>query len=450
MQPAGERHRSEITAARDTERARWSSIQIAPSTARRAADLIGAIHGVTPLLPIASVDRDGVKLRILGKFENVQAVYTFKARGAEFLVHHIAEQFHNRSGMYRERKGALKRGPPAFVTASAGNHAQGVTLAAKRHKFAIIVFMPEGAPAVKQERVKELGGEVRLVPGKFDDCLAAALRHTKSAPGLLFVPPYEHPDIMAGQASVGVEILRQSVAHPNYIRLARDFPFALEDHRLPHVVLCGLGGGGLSSGIGAVMQEFFAISNHKIRVIGVQSTAADSMYRSFKNGELSPSSDLEARTVADGIAVKQASPRMLATVKRYVDQVALVDEPRIHAAIKYLANHPHFMDRRWDTMEVGGNVPHRALPESADHVWRARRMDRIEGAGAAPLAAAISGDLYGEIDWRAIAAGRSELNVVCVLSGGNIPRDKWYEIAGRAPPTWGRPSRDSSGGTDAK
>ncbi len=411
-------------------------IAIPTKSARHAAKYFERIHGITPILPLERFERNGIEINLWGKFENVQAVYTFKARGAEYFIHHIAEQYHNKSGFFRVRKNQPENGTdvdsrPFFVTASAGNHAQGVALAADRHKFGAYVFMPKSAPEVKWARVKELGAKIMFVEGTFNDALEAAWAFKEKSENRIFVHPYDHPDIMAGQATVGVEILSQALRmyHPDYLKVAKDYRWALETAtHLPDAILCGLGGGGMVSGIGAVVKEFNAIAGTSIKVIGVQSDAADSMYQSLKAGKLMPSSDLEAVTIADGIAVKKALPRMVATVRDNVSQVVVVDEGSIRKGIGYIAKHPGLENQRWRTHEVNEGVPHRALPLGAQHVTKARRVNRVEGAAAAPYAAAFFGDKHGELDWSAIANGKKKINVVCVLSGGNIIREKWSEI----------------------
>jgi len=399
--------------------AKESSISIPSKGARKAAEHIRSIHGVTPILPLETLVRDGVVINLSGKFENVQSMYTFKARGAEWFVYGLMKQYVNRSGRFRNDDTE-----PVLVTASAGNHAQGVALAAKRYGIEAIIFMPTTTPDVKTARVDEVGGNIKLVGEVFDDSLKEALKFKRESPNRIFVPPYEHPQIMAGQATVGVELLSQACPlHPDYMRVAE------YDWSVPDVIISGLGGGGLISGIGAVVQEFNKVSGKNIRAIGVQTEAADSMYQSVKAGEYRPSSDMATKSVADGIAVKEASLRMMRTVKEYVDQVVLVTEEDIIRGLAYINQHPNLKERVWRTQEVNNPaIPFRNLPKGAIHVYAERPLNRVEGAAAAPYAAVVLGDKHGEIDWREIAGDRKELNVVCVLTGSNIPTKKLTEL----------------------
>ena len=395
-----------------------SSIQIPPKEAAKAAKHIASIHGITPILPLEILVRDGVILHLLGKFENVQSVFTFKTRGAEWFVYNLMVEYHTRSGKFRRDSTQ-----PVLVTASAGNHAQGVALAAKRYGLGAHIFMPTNTPDVKKSRVDELGGKIVLVGNVFDEALVEALRYKSESRNRVFVPPYENPSVMAGQATVGVELLSQFCPlHPNYLRVARyEWP-------VPDVIICGLGGGGLVSGIGSIVQEFNIISGKNIRVIGVQTEAADSMYQSIKAGEYRESSDMSAKSVADGIAVKKASPRMIRTVRQYVNQVVLVSEENIIKGIAYINQHPD-LQREWKTQEViNPAIPFRRFPEGATQVYEARPLNRIEGAAAAPYAAVVFGDKYQEINWRDIAGDKRELNVVCILTGSNIPSQRIEEF----------------------
>ena len=165
-----------------------SPIAIPPKEARKAAAHISRIHGETPIIPLESFERDGVKVNLFGKLENIQSVYTFKARGSEWFVYNLMTQYHNSTGRFRSN-----REKPSLVTASAGNHAQGVALAAKRYGLEAVIFMPEGTPAVKTKRVGELGARIEMVGDVFDKSLAAARAYNSESPSRIFVPPFENP-----------------------------------------------------------------------------------------------------------------------------------------------------------------------------------------------------------------------------------------------------------------
>lgn len=399
-------------------------VSIYGSNARKAAAHLRNIYGVTPLLPLETFEVDGISVNLLGKFENVNSMYTFKVRGAEWFVYKLMEEYTNKTGRFRNKKDL---GLPAVFTASAGNHAQGASLSANRYGLEAIVFMPESTPKAKWRRVKELGVEIVFVDGFFDNALAAAKKYKEEHENAFFIPPFENTDIMEGQASVGVEILSQMCSHGDYMQLA-DFDWL--SWETPDAILCGLGGGGLASGIGAVVQEFNNKSGKKIKVIGVQTEAADSMYRSIKSGgAFQESTDMNAKSIADGIAVKKASERMIRTVMEYVDKVVLVSEEDIKKGIAYINQHPHFVDRFYKTTErQSPYAPHRKLPSGDEPLFRERPFNRVEGAAAAPYAAAVFGDKFNEIDWTEIAGGKNKVTAVCVLTGSNISSAKYKEF----------------------
>lgn len=397
-------------------------IEISARNARRASEHLRSIYGTTPILPLETIEIDGVTVELLGKFDNVHSMYTFKVRGAEWFTYNLMNEYFNETGRFRNRKGKEK---PILITASAGNHAQGMALAANRYGLDAVVFMPESTPRAKWRRVKELGAEVKFVDGFFDDALAAALDFKNNNSDAVFVPPFENPYIMEGQATVGVEILSQMCPYGDPFKLA-DFDWL--SWETPDAILCGLGGGGLASGMGAIAQEFNKKSGKEIKVIGVQTEYADSMYQSVKaGGSFRESTDMGAKSVADGIAVKKASERMIRTVMKYVDQVALVSEDDIKKGIAYIHQHPHLAGSVYGTPErETAHIPHRKVPSKS--LYRERPLNRVEGAAAAPYAAVIFGDLYNEIDWTKIAGDKNEVTAVCVLTGSNISSEKYNEF----------------------
>ncbi|MCK4551104.1 MAG: pyridoxal-phosphate dependent enzyme, partial [Candidatus Aenigmarchaeota archaeon] len=390
---------------------------------RKTATHIENIYGKTPILPLEHFEKDGIKIKLFGKFENVQSMYTFKVRGAEWFTYNLVEEYSNKTGRFRNKK--LKE-TPVLITASAGNHAQGVALAANRYGLKSVVFMPKSTPNAKRRRVEELGAKIVLVDGFFDDALDEAKKYKKEQENAVFVPPYEDPQIMEGQATIGVEILSQLCSYGDYRKLA-DFDWL--DWETPDVILCGLGGGGLSSGIGSVIKEYNEKSGKNIKVIGVQSDAADSMYQTIKNNTLQESTAMDAITLADGIAVKKASERMSHTVKKYVNQIVLVSEESIKKSIAYIHQHPDIHGTVYGTTErETPSAPQRKLPGDEPEVYRKRELNRVEGAGAAPYAAVVFGDNHNEINWKEIAGDKKEINVVCVLTGANISSSKYKEF----------------------
>lgn len=224
------------------------------------------------------------------KTENLQLTGSFKLRGAYYKISQLGE----------EQRSA------GVIACSAGNHAQGVALAATRMGIKSIVCMPDGAPISKVEATKALGAEVRLVKGAYDDAAAYAARLQQET-GMTFVHPFNDDEVIAGQGTIGLEILDQ----------------------LPDVdaVICPVGGGGLISGVAFAIKQL----NPKVKVYGVQAENAPGMARSIREG--SPVTLESAKTFADGIAVKHPGDLTFDLVSRYVDDVVTVSEDEIAAAI---------------------------------------------------------------------------------------------------------------------
>lgn len=393
-----------------------SPIRLTPANIHLASSHIRSIFGATPILPLEELDRDGIRIHLLGKFENAEALYTFKARGAEWMVYNLIREY-RRHPKKITGDGSL----PILVTASAGNHAQGVALAANRYGLESLIFMPENTPDVKVNRVEELGASIQFVGGFFDESLAAAKEYAVGEKKRIFIPPYEHGRIMEGQGSIAVEILSTLCPwHPDYLEV-RKFQW-----QWPDAIVAGVGGGGLISGVGAIVEEFNLKTGAKTQVIGVQTEAANSMYNSLNQGMLMSSTYPNMKTIAEGIGVKQASERMFRTVQQYIDTIAQVKESEIATAMAYLAEHPIYRNELWASWErLNQNVPERDFPKhdkTAD--GRKRPLNIAEGAGVAGYAAV----LFGDIDWKDMVNGRDELTVVCVITGSNIPFDKHAEL----------------------
>nr|MBP8867226.1 threonine ammonia-lyase, biosynthetic [Propionivibrio sp.] len=199
----------------------------------------------------------------------------------------------------------LKRG---VICASAGNHAQGVALSAAKIGCRAVIVMPTTTPAIKVEAVQSLGGEVVLAGDSFDDAYAHALELEK-AQKLTFVHPFDDPDVIAGQGTIGMEILRQ--------------------HGKPiHAVFCCVGGGGLIAGVAAYIKRL----RPETKIIGVESIEADAMTQSLAAGKR-----IRLKQVglfADGAAVKQVGEETFRLCQQYVDEMICVDTDAICAAIK--------------------------------------------------------------------------------------------------------------------
>lgn len=230
--------------------------------------------------------------RIYFKREDMQSVFSFKLRGA-----------YNKMAQLPPEK--LKRG---VICASAGNHAQGVALSAVKLGCRAIIVMPTTTPQVKVDAVKARGGEVVLHGESYSDAYQHALDLEKKHK-LTFVHPFDDPDVIAGQGTIGMEILRQ---HPDDI----------------HAIFVPIGGGGIIAGIAAYVKAV----RPEIKVIGVQSVESDAMARSLKAGRRINMPDVGL--FADGTAVKLVGEETFRLAKQYVDDVILVDTDAVCAAIK--------------------------------------------------------------------------------------------------------------------
>ena len=229
---------------------------------------------------------------ILFKREDMQPVFSFKLRGAYNKIAQLSPE-------------RLKRG---VICASAGNHAQGVALSAAKVGCRAVIVMPTTTPAIKIEAVRSRGGEVVLAGESYDDAYAHALELEK-VEKLTFVHPFDDPDVIAGQGTIGMEILRQ---HPKPI----------------HAVFCCVGGGGLISGVAAYIKRL----RPETKIIGVEAIDADAMTQSLAAGKRVRLK--QVGLFADGAAVKYVGEETFRLCQQYVDEMVLVDTDAICAAIK--------------------------------------------------------------------------------------------------------------------
>ena len=227
------------------------------------------------------------------KKENLQVTGAFKIRGAYNKIASLSQE---------EREGGV-------VAASAGNHAQGVALSAQKFGIRAVIVMPESTPLTKINGVKHYGAEVILAGSNYDEAYAYALKYGKEN-NLTFVHPFEDEAVIAGQGTVGLEILE-----------------ACEDL---DAVIVPIGGGGLISGVATAIKE----TNPNIEVIGVSASGAPAFKESYESKK--PIDSTSVRTIADGIAVRDTSPVTLEYALRYVDEVLSVDDEEIASAILYL------------------------------------------------------------------------------------------------------------------
>jgi len=230
--------------------------------------------------------------RIYFKREDMQSVFSFKLRGAYNKMAHLTDA-------------QLRRG---VICASAGNHAQGVALSARTLGCRAVIVMPTTTPGVKVEAVRARGGEVVLAGDSYSDAYQHALALEKKHK-LTFVHPFDDPDVIAGQGTIGMEILRQ---HAGPI----------------DAVFVAIGGGGLIAGVGAYIKAV----RPEIRVIGVQTTDSDAMARSLATGRRVTLTDVGL--FSDGTAVKQVGEETFRLAKEVIDEIILVDTDAVCAAIK--------------------------------------------------------------------------------------------------------------------
>ena len=272
------------------------------------------------------------------KTENLQVTGSFKVRGAYYKMSKLSEA--------ECAKGV--------IACSAGNHAQGVALAAEKKGIKAVICLPATAPISKVEATKSYGAEVCLVDGVYDDAYKKALE-LRDEYGYTFIHPFNDEDVIAGQGTIALEILEQ-----------------LED---VDAVIVPVGGGGLISGIAYTLKSI----NPKIKVYGAEAAGAASMTASINNGRVEELSSVS--TVADGIAVKKAGDLTYEICKNYVDGIVTVTDDEISAAIL-------------------------ALMEKQKLV--------TEGAGAAAVAAAMFGkvDVEGKKTVCLLSGGNIDVNIL--------------------------------------
>lgn len=240
--------------------------------------------------------------RVLLKAENLQRVGAFKIRGGLSAVRNLSDE-------------QLSRG---VVTYSSGNHGQAVALAARLSGSRAVVFMPETAPAGKVAAARGYGADVRFAGTTSVDRRREAERLAASE-GLTVVPPFDHPDIIAGQGSVGLEILEQLE------ELATEFASAAPDH-----LLVPVGGGGLLAGVSLVLKE----ARPDVRIHGVEPEAANGLYRALAAGE--PVDTPVAPTIADGLCPLRIGSLPFEIVRERVAGSILVTDAEIRKAVHFL------------------------------------------------------------------------------------------------------------------
>ncbi len=252
-----------------------------------AAAVLKGVARKTDVIPAPRITDE---CNLFLKTENLQLTGSFKLRGAYYKISQLSDEEKARG----------------VIACSAGNHAQGVALGATHNGIRSLICLPAGAPISKVEATKGYGAEVCLVPGVYDDAYAKAIE-LRDKEGYTFVHPFDDELVIAGQGTIGLEILEQ----------------------LPDLdaVVVPIGGGGLISGVA------FAIKTLRpdVKVYGVQASGAPSMERSVRTGEAVRLDSVS--TIADGIAVKQPGENTFELCKKYVDEIVTVNDDETAAAI---------------------------------------------------------------------------------------------------------------------
>lgn len=279
------------------------------------------------------------------KTENLQVTGSFKVRGAYYKMSQLTEAERSRG----------------VVACSAGNHAQGVALAAQHSDINAIICLPDGAPISKVEATRSYGAEIRLVKGVYDDAYQEALR-LRDEEGYTFIHPFNDPEVIAGQGTIALELSEQV---PDM-----------------DVVIVPIGGGGLISGMAYTLKNL----NPKIKVIGVQASGAPSMLNSIHDAHIEKLDSVF--TIADGIAVKEPGSLTYQLCAQYVDEIVAVTDDEISAAILAL-------------MEQ-----HKLVTEGAGAVAVAAAMfDKVDLAGKKTVCLLSGGNIDVTILSRVIARG---------------------------------------------
>ncbi|MDD6619534.1 MAG: threonine ammonia-lyase [Eubacteriales bacterium] len=242
------------------------------------------------------------------KTENLQVTGSFKVRGSYFKISQLSEE---------EKKNGV-------IACSAGNHAQGVALAATKNGIKSLICLPDGAPISKVEATKRYGADICLVKGVYDDAYKKAIELQREK-GYTFIHPFNDPDVIAGQGTIGLEILEQ-------------LPDA-------DAVVIPIGGGGLIAGVAFTIKQI----NPNCKVYGVQAAGAPSMKNAIDDGEIETLEKVQ--TIADGIAVKTPGDLTYEMVHKYVDGIVTVSDDEIALAILTL------MEQQKLVAEGAGAVP---------------------------------------------------------------------------------------------
>lgn len=249
-----------------------------------------ALKGVIRKTDVIHAPKLNKEADIYLKTENLQITGSFKIRGSYYKMTTLTDE--------EKAKGV--------IACSAGNHAQGVALAAQKNGIKAVICLPDGAPISKIEATKSYGAEVCLVEGVYDDAYKKALQ-LRDECGYSFIHPFDDEDVIAGQGTIALELMEQ-----------------LSDM---DAVIVPIGGGGLISGVAYTIKML----NPNIKVYGVQAAGAPSMAKSIEDGQIEELASVS--TIADGIAVKKPGANTYELCKKYVDKIVTVTDDEISAAI---------------------------------------------------------------------------------------------------------------------
>ncbi|MBR2068977.1 MAG: threonine ammonia-lyase [Candidatus Gastranaerophilales bacterium] len=272
---------------------------------KKAKEVLSHIARKTNLIHSASLSKDN---NIYLKSENLQLTGSFKLRGAYYKISKLTAE--------QKKKGV--------IACSAGNHAQGVALAARENNIKATIFIPATAPISKVEATKSYGADVKLIDGVYDDAYREAVKFQEETGGI-FVHPFNDIDVIAGQGTIALEIMEQ-----------------LDK---ADAIVVPIGGGGLISGIAATIKHI----NPDCKVYGVQAQKASSMYRSIEENKRIELSSVN--TFADGTAVKLPGELTFEYCQKYVDSIVTVSEDEIAAALLTL------MEKEKIVSEGSGALP---------------------------------------------------------------------------------------------
>ena len=252
------------------------------------------VYDVAQETPLVEAERLSSRLgnRVWMKREDLQPVHSFKLRGA----------YNKIAGLSKED---CARG---VIAASAGNHAQGVALAARKLGVKALIVMPRTTPSIKVESVRDYGARIKLAGDTYDDAYVYAAAEAEKH-GMIFIHPYDDPDVIAGQGTIALEILKQ---HEDGL----------------HAIFVPVGGGGLIAGIAAVVKSL----RPEVKVIGVEPDEAPCMYEALKRGRRVTLK--QVGIFADGVAVRQAGKEPFRIARQYVDDVITVTTDELCAAMK--------------------------------------------------------------------------------------------------------------------